>query len=147
MVGLVVEVSDHHGVLVDGFSVLLLHHGIVGSFSVVEEVAHHGVVVVGFFVVVVVVVHQDIVVVDGSLVGLVDVLGVHHGDVVVFLVVVEVHGASLELAPVSTPVVVCGGAGVEGVGGLVQSPSDGLSAIKPSSRLIDRRSGKVPSQH
>lgn len=108
VVGLVVDVATHHGVLVEGFSVLLVHHGRVGSFSVVEEVAHQGVVVIGFFDVVVVGVvdHHDTVVVDGFLLGLVVVLGVHHGDVVVFLVVVEVHGASLELAPVSTPVVV-----------------------------------------
>lgn len=146
VVGLVVEVADHHGVVVEGFWVVVLHHGTVGSFSVVEDVAHHGVDVIGFFDVVVVD-HQDTVVVDGFVVGSVVVLGVHHGDVVVFLVVVVVHGASLELAPLSTPVVVCGGAGVEGVGGFVQSPYAGLSAINPSSAFIERSSGKGPSQH
>lgn len=144
VVGLEVEVVAHHGVLVVGFCVVLVHHGTVGGFSVVEEVAHHGVVVVGFFDGVVI---HDTVVVVGFFVGLVGVLGVHHGDVVVFLVVVVVHAVSLVLAPVSTPVVLCGGAGVEGVGGLVQSPSVGWSAIKPNSLFIERRSGNAPSQH
>lgn len=121
--------------MVDGFSV---HQtigvlGLVVGLLVVDDVDHQGVqTVVGFddegFSV-----HQGLVV-GLPLVGFVVV--VHQADVVVFLVVPVVHSpcmCSVEDAPESTPVVVSGGAGVEGAGGLVQSPGVGPSDTRPNS--------------
>lgn len=126
VVGLVVGI-------VEGFSVhqimgvLGLLVGLAVVVEVVEEVDHHGLQVVGL------VVEEGLFVHQVPVVGLLVVgfeLVVHHGDVVVFFVVVLVHSpciCSVELAaPESTPVVVSGGAGVDGVGGLVQSPRAGF---------------------
>lgn len=88
----VVGLETHHGALIVGFCVVEVHQGVLGNFSVVEEVAHQG--IVGFFVVLcVVLVHQPRVVV-GLIVGFVVDSGTHHGDVVVFFVVVVVHLSS-----------------------------------------------------
>lgn len=118
---------------VEGFSV----HQIIGvlgllvGLAVVEKVVdHHELHVVGLEVEKGSFVHQGLVV--GLL--LVGFVLVHQEDVVVFFVVHSPCICSVELAaPESTPVVVSGGAGVDGVGGLVQSPLVGFSEIRPNS--------------
>lgn len=98
---------------------LVAHHGnVVEGFCV--DVVHHGVVV-------------PLVVVSGRL-----VLGVVvHSHVGVVLL--------LEEAPLSTPVVSTGAAGVIGSGGLLQSLICGTE-MRPNPRFIALRRGKVPSQ-